>query len=521
MLGPPRAMLENLEPSAAKDVVVTVLIPLRQGAQTGTLLGVLSLQRWVGTERLASLLARGPVQVTDPKGRVLWRVGGQAATASTHSVLGKRASSVMLMHPTEGPVFSIVPEPESEAFLDGNAPILATLVALAVFGLVMARKLHEQRRSRRVQDALLAQLRKEILFRNAMENSMSTGVRALDLNGRITYVNQAFCKLVGWEENELLLQAPPYGYWPPEALVDGQRDPEEALMRASQAEPFEVKWMRRGGERFDAALSVAPLVDEQGQQIGWMTAAEDITQRKRWQEIEPKIQMGEIAASLAHDLSQPLVAATNFCAVASRMLRTSADQPAAAGEQIKVHVDRASDAIKRCMRVLREIRPYLSGAVSREHTDLRALIEDVVAREEQTLAALEVERPVLEVAVLPKISLDPYMIRSVITNLIRNGVDAMRQVPASQRRIALTAGLTEAGDEVVVAVADRGVGVPDDVKERIFDPSFSTKSNGRGYGLYSCRTMIERHHGKLWVEPNPLGGSIFRFTLPLRVGSQP
>ena len=136
------------------------------------------------------------------------------------------------------------------------------------------------RRRMQAQQALVA----ETNFRRAMENSVLTGMRALDLEGRITYVNAAFCQMTGWTEAELVGQAPPYSYWP-----ESEHEVLHAKLRdelSGKAGPggFQVRVQRKSGTMFDARLYVSPLIDARGQQTGWMTSMTDITEPNRVRE---------------------------------------------------------------------------------------------------------------------------------------------------------------------------------------------------------------------------------------------
>ena len=133
------------------------------------------------------------------------------------------------------------------------------------------------RRRAQIQQALV----KETQFRRAMENSMVTGMRALDMDGRITYVNAAFCQMIGYSEPELLGRVPPYPYWPPDRAEENQRLLRQEMQGRSPAGGIEVRLMRKDGQLFDARMYVSPLVDLKGQQTGWMTSMTNITEAKR------------------------------------------------------------------------------------------------------------------------------------------------------------------------------------------------------------------------------------------------
>src|SRR5574337_1910367 len=133
------------------------------------------------------------------------------------------------------------------------------------------------RRRAQIQSALV----QETNFRRAMENSMLTGMRAMDLEGRITYVNAAFCAMTGFAESALIGRMPPYPYWPHDRIDENARLLQQELAGRSPAGGIEVRVERRDGSIFDARMYVSPLIDPRGQQTGWMTSMTNITEAKR------------------------------------------------------------------------------------------------------------------------------------------------------------------------------------------------------------------------------------------------
>jgi PAS domain S-box-containing protein len=133
------------------------------------------------------------------------------------------------------------------------------------------------RRRAQIQGALV----QETNFRRAMENSMPTGMRAMDLDGRITYVNAAFCQMTGFTQGELVGRLPPYPYWPPDRIEENGRLLQQELHGRSPSGGIEVKVMRKDGSLFDARMYISPLIDPKGQQTGWMTSVTNITEAKR------------------------------------------------------------------------------------------------------------------------------------------------------------------------------------------------------------------------------------------------
>jgi PAS domain S-box-containing protein len=133
------------------------------------------------------------------------------------------------------------------------------------------------RRRVQMQSALVS----ETNFRRAMENSMLTGMRAMDMEGRITYVNPAFCAMTGFIESDLIGRRPPFPYWPPDRFEENNRLLQQELQGRSPAGGIEVKVMRKDGTVFDSRMYVSPLIDPKGQQTGWMTSMTNITEAKR------------------------------------------------------------------------------------------------------------------------------------------------------------------------------------------------------------------------------------------------
>ena len=152
------------------------------------------------------------------------------------------------------------------------------VVALSVLTLwmLLGTWRHVRRRAQ-IQGALV----QETNFRRAMENSMLTGMRAMDLEGRVSYVNPAFCAMTGFTEDELIGRLPPYPYWPPDRIDENTRLLQQELQGRSPAGGIEVKVMRKNGTFFDARMYVSPLVDARGHQTGWMTSMTNITEAKR------------------------------------------------------------------------------------------------------------------------------------------------------------------------------------------------------------------------------------------------
>jgi PAS domain S-box-containing protein len=159
-----------------------------------------------------------------------------------------------------------------------NNTLFWMVVALSVLTLwMLLGTWRHMRRRGQIQGALV----QETNFRRAMENSMPTGMRAMDLEGRVTYVNAAFCQMTGFSSAELVGLLPPYPYWPPDRIEENGRLLQQELQGRSPSGGIEVKVMRKGGVIFDARMYISPLIDPKGAQTGWMTSITNITEAKR------------------------------------------------------------------------------------------------------------------------------------------------------------------------------------------------------------------------------------------------
>ncbi|MRX10022.1 PAS domain S-box protein [Pseudoduganella sp. FT25W] len=369
-------------------------------------------------------------------------------------------------------------------------------------------------------------LRQQMSFRTAMENSLVTGLRARDLEGRITYVNPAFCQIVGYPAEEIVGKLPPMPYWAPEAMSEYQA--RFASVLAGKVTPqFETIFQRPNGERVPVLVFEAPLVDNHGKQTGWMGSILDISDRKRIEEVnrqqQEKLQssarmatMGEIASMLAHELNQPLAAISSYTTGALNVLdRAHEDHKPIDRGILKPALEQASAQAQRAGQIIRSVHEFVKKreplrqavAIPSLLDGIRALIE-LQAR--QSYVSFHTDLP----ADLPPVRADRVMIEQVLLNLTRNGIEAMQHVQPQRRILNVVAQYHADADQVSVAVIDQGHGIPDDVAQRLFSPFFSTKAEGMGMGLNICRTAIEFHGGALTFRANPQGGTIFTFVLP-------
>jgi signal transduction histidine kinase len=223
---------------------------------------------------------------------------------------------------------------------------------------------------------------------------------------------------------------------------------------------------------------------------------------------------GELTASVAHELNQPLGAILSNAEAAEMFLKAD---PPALDEVRDILADIRKDD-QRASEVIRRMRGLL-----RKH-ELAPQAIEINEAVEEVLRLLSIDAPARKVAIkfegaagLPRVWCDPVHFQQVVLNLVLNGMEAMAGIPEGKRQVVLRTGPGDNGT-VKVAVADSGPGIPVDRLPRLFEPFFTTKKEGMGMGLSIARTIVEAHHGKIWVENNSETGATFCFTVPVDEG---
>lgn len=367
-------------------------------------------------------------------------------------------------------------------------------------------------------------LRQQVTFRTAMENSLVTGLRARDMTGRLTYVNPAFCRMVGFPAEQIIGRIPPMPYWAPEAIEEYQQRFTQLLAGSVPSEGFETIYQHASGERIPVLIYESALIDEQGKQTGWMSSILDISELRRAQELtrqqEEKLHtsaklatMGEIASMLAHELNQPLAAISSYTTGAVNLLQAGVIDRSlfqSALEKVNAQAQRAG-------QIIRSVHEFVKKReAAREPLQIADLIQSAMPLVELQAQASHVA---LQWKIRPKLPLvlaDRVLLEQVLLNLTRNGIEAMQTTTPEKRILRVEAVLDDDNQHIIVSVKDRGHGIPAEVAEKLFSPFFTTKSAGMGMGLNICRTAIEFHGGKLSHHENPAGGTIFQFALPIQ-----
>jgi len=372
-------------------------------------------------------------------------------------------------------------------------------------------------------------LAEALAFRKAMEDSLVTGLRARDEQGRITYVNPAFCEMVGWPAEKLLGHNAPMPYWPSEMVDEYQQ--RLAIRLAGNVPPregFESVFMRSDGTRFPVLIIEAPLISLQGQQTGWMGAVIDISEQRRIEELSRASQerlqatarlatVGEMASLLSHELNQPLAAIASYANGSLNLLK---DPTAAAKTLDDVHMAlrRIAEQAERAGKVINSVHDFVRRRdQAREAVAPQALLEAIAPLVNLQARKLQVKVRTRIEPHLPHVMCDRTMVEQVLLNLARNGMQAMDQPGNTERVLLLQVRRAASNAErtwVEFSVHDVGVGIADEVAAQLFTPFFTTKSEGMGLGLSLCRTVVEQHGGHLEYEAQAPRGTVFRFTLP-------
>lgn len=354
------------------------------------------------------------------------------------------------------------------------------------------------------------------------------GIIIWDMAGQILEANDAFLRMVGYTREDLVsggmhwkdLTPPEMQYLNDNALLQ--------VLESGYSQPYEKVHIRKDGSRVPIIIGVATFEGSRQEGVAFVM---DLTERKqaeakvqegerRYREVQSELAhanrvatMGQLVASIAHEVSQPIAAAVTNSHAALRWLGAQPpelDEARLALSRLINDANRAADVMDRIRRQIRKAPPQ------KESLEINATVREMVdfTRGEISRSASTVQVRLAEG--LPSIQGDRVELHQVLLNLIINALDAMNDVSTDRRHLEISSDLDDTG-KVLVQVRDSGPGFGTQNPEQIFAAFYSTKSKGLGMGLSICRSIIEAHGGRLWAEKNVPHGAVFRFQLPANV----
>ena len=320
-----------------------------------------------------------------------------------------------------------------------------------------------------------------------------------------------------------------------EAAADVEQDPEKwrlhraTLQMRKPFRDFRYATKREDGSALYVATSGKPVFDSQGNFLGYRGVSHDRTAEVRTTQAEEALRaaqvelahvtrvtmLGQLSASIAHEVNQPLGAIVTNAQACLRWL----DRETPDLEEARHTVERISQDGARAAEVIRRIRALSHKTdIDKVPLDINSVVNEVSALVQRELFRNRVPLRMELAPALPMVLADRVQLQQVIINLVMNGIEAMHLVADRPRELVIGSHKDDA-HHVRVTVKDCGVGISDDNADRVFTPFFTTKSGGMGMGLAICRSIIEAHGGRLWATANRPQGATFHFTVPAHSGN--
>jgi PAS domain S-box-containing protein len=350
------------------------------------------------------------------------------------------------------------------------------------------------------------------------------GILTVDLDGQIIEANDAFLRMVGYEREDLVAGRMRWTNSPSE-WREGELQRVEKVRTTGNLPAFEKEYFRKDGSRVPVLVGVARIEETENQAVAFVI---DLSERKqaeseareserRYREVQNELAhanrvatMGELTASIAHEVNQPIAASITNAETAGRWL----DREPPDVERAKRIIGRVVSDARRAADIVGRIRALVDKAPARkDFLDLNEVIREVI---ELTRAELSDHGVLLQTELaqgLPLIRGDRVQLQQVMMNLIVNAIEAMGEMSDGRRELRISTRI-ETG-EVTVAVRDSGPGVTDGAYDKVFEAFHTTKPTGLGMGLSICRSIVEAHGGRLWASANVPKGAAMQFMVPV------
>ncbi|MBY5897789.1 trifunctional serine/threonine-protein kinase/ATP-binding protein/sensor histidine kinase [Rhizobium ruizarguesonis] len=362
------------------------------------------------------------------------------------------------------------------------------------------------------------------------------GIVIWDIEGRILEANDAFLRMVGYDREDLASGRLCWTELTPAEWRDRDARAIGELKLIGAVQPFEKEYFRKDGSRLPVLIGGALLEESRNEGVSFVL---DLTERRQAEEALRESEgalrealgqlahanrvatMGQLTASIAHEVNQPLAASLTNAQAALRWLGShppNLEEVAQALGRIVDNANRAGDVIGR-IRALVKKEPPRKGQF-----DLNEAIRHVIALTGSEVLRQGVTLQTEFATSLPSVEGDRVQVQQVVLNLIMNAIEAMSGIDAEERELLISTEIAASGG-VVVGVRDSGPGMDPQTMDRLFEAFYTTKSSGMGMGLAICRSIIEAHGGQMWAAANDPRGALFLFSLPLQrdetIGAKP
>jgi PAS domain S-box-containing protein len=352
------------------------------------------------------------------------------------------------------------------------------------------------------------------------------GVVIWDVHGRIVDANQAFLDMVGHGPEDLVSGRLRWTELTPAEWRDADEQAIAELKAVGTLQPREKEYIRKDGSRVPVLVARALFEWKPDEGVSFVI---DMTDRKRAEErlraseqrfVDAQMELahvtrittlGELAASIAHEVNQPLAAVVANAEASLRWLRRATpdlDEACRSVEWIINDGNRASEVIRRVRALANKTE------IEKVPLDVNEIIREVITLVQRELIGHRVSLQMELAPALPPVLGDRVQLQQVIINLVMNGAEAMQSVTDRPRELVIRSCQDDTR-QVLVGVTDCGVGISAGNADRLFDAFFTTKSGGMGMGLSICRSIMEAHDGRLWATANAPRGATFQFTLPV------